>query len=173
MTNFEHPSKSGCKTALHSYFGFLKEVDIFKIPVTENLSFERHNYKTNKSKHNHQLGSYIGGLTSIVVMGFLVAYTIILIIQMHSGDIDQLKNTVMSNPLGEEGGQNDFDLKDFTFMPVIEINTYTPEAQHAHLGIYEGDPDDLVFNLTRFYDHVTFIALQRNRNVSISQYAYL
>jgi hypothetical protein len=59
---------------------------------------------------------------------------------MNSGDIDQIKNTVMTNPIGEEGGRNNMDLKDFVFMPVIEINLITPLAKHAHLGLYEGDP---------------------------------
>lgn len=32
----------------------------------------------------------------------------------------------MSNPIGLEGGRNDLSLKDYNFMPVIEIKPNTP-----------------------------------------------
>ena len=45
---------------------------------------------------------------------------------MESGSNDQIKNTVMTNPIGQVGGINNLDLKDYSFLPIIEIHNYSP-----------------------------------------------
>ena len=61
---------------------------MFKRPVADNLNFERHDFKTNKTHHSQMLGSYIGGFLSILTVVFFFVYAGILIAQMESGDID-------------------------------------------------------------------------------------
>ena len=83
---------------------------------------------------------------------------------MESGDIDLIKETVVSNPIGEEGGKNDIKLKDFIFMPIVEIQEKSPFSFIRPLDIFEGEPDDKVLDLKKYYNYVTWAFSQRNRD---------
>ena len=104
----------------------------------------------------------------MAVISFMVTYIFILITQMESGAIDQVKNIVMKNQINEEGGRNNLKLTDYNFMPVLEIDANTPFDTQDHLDVWDGSPKDRVFNLEKFFDHVTFVFLQRIRDYSIS-----
>jgi hypothetical protein len=142
---------------------FFKDIDVFQVPVSENLNFERHDYKKNTSNYKAAIGSYIGGIFSMSAMAFIVAYIIILLTQMMSGDVDQIKNTVVSNPIGKEGGRDDLTLEKYTFLPIIEIFENTPWIQQNHLDIWDGPITDRVFDLEKYFNYLTFVVIQRNR----------
>jgi hypothetical protein len=143
----EFPHLNTPRNTLHHYFSFLKDYDIFKIDVSNNFNFERHDWKRNKTHHSKALGSYIGGLITIAIQIFFLYYCIFLIVQMESGDIDLIKETVVSNPIGEEGGKNDIKLKDYVFMPIVEIQEKSQFSIIRQLDIFEGEPDDKVLDL--------------------------
>ena len=106
------------------------------------------------------------------IMSFFLIYIIVLVAQMQSGDIDQIKNTVMSNPLGEEGGRNDLQYGKFNFLPLIEIYNQSPWQDQDHLDIWDGDPSDRIFDLEKYYNYVTAVSIQRNRNFEQGYYVY-
>jgi hypothetical protein len=76
---------------------------------------------------------------------------------MESGDIDQIKETVMSNPLGEEGGRNDLKMKDYVFMPIVEMVDKSPFEKMKHLDIWDGDPYNKKFDIEKLYDYTTWV----------------
>jgi hypothetical protein len=45
---------------------------------------------------------------------------------MESGDIDTVKSTVMSNPIGTDKGKNNILMKDHVFYPILELSEQTP-----------------------------------------------
>lgn len=104
------------------------------------------------------MGSYIGGLMSVLTVSFLFSYLIVLISQMESGVIDQIKNTVMTNPIGDQGERNNLTLHDYTFLPVIEIKglKYTGD-------VFKGNREDKIIDLEKFYSFITWTATQRNK----------
>jgi len=55
---------------------------------------------------------------------------------MESGQIDNIKNTVMTNPVGAEGGKNNLALKDYVFLPIVEIVEYTPFSVQEHIDVW-------------------------------------
>lgn len=105
----------------HKKLGFIKEIDMFAIPVCYMMNFERHDYHKNKTSHSGSLGSYIGGIFTIIMTIFFFTYTITLITNMESGSLDLLKNILISNPLGTDEGKNNLDLKAYKFLPIVEI----------------------------------------------------
>jgi hypothetical protein len=76
----EYPHLNTCRFYFHQYFSWLKDYDLFKIHVSNNFNFERHDHIKKKATHSHNLGSYLGGLVSIVVQSFFLFYGIFLII---------------------------------------------------------------------------------------------
>ena len=83
-----YPHLNTCKHQCHSMFSFVKDFDMFAVSVTDVFNFERHNYAKNKSKHSHTLGSYLGGVMTMVYLVLFVGYLSTLIAQMESGAID-------------------------------------------------------------------------------------
>lgn len=142
------------------------------MPVTNNINFERHDYEKRKTTHNNALGSYIGGLFTIAFLAFMLVYIIQLITQMESGDNDQIKNTVMSNPVGEKGGITNLALKDYYFLPIVEIQYNIEWAAQDHLDIWEGPPSNRVFDLEKYFNYVTWVGFQRNYGLGIDEYVY-
>lgn len=120
--------------------GWLKDFDIFKVGIFTALRFERHNYLKNRTKFMGSLGSYIGGLISICVMAFFASYVVILISQMESGDIDQIKSTIMNNRIDDESGYNNIQIKNYKFMPIIELYFFKDWFSLEHIDIWKGDP---------------------------------
>jgi len=66
----------------------MKNLDVFKVDVGEALNFTRHNYRTDKTRHSLELGSYCGGFTSVIGFVAVVVYLSILVTQMESGELD-------------------------------------------------------------------------------------
>ena len=84
----EYPHLNSCRSQFHRYFGFFKDLDIFKVQAIENINFQRHNYRTGKTKHKKDLGSYLGGCVTILCVVAGLAYFFTLVDQMQSGDYD-------------------------------------------------------------------------------------
>lgn len=104
-------------------FGFLKDIDMFQVPVSDSLNFMRHDSVTNESNFTGAMGSYIGGLLTLCIQGFIFIYMVTLILKMESGDIDSVKNIVLTNSLVSKDGKNNLALKDYKFLPIVEIMT--------------------------------------------------
>ena len=100
------------------------------------------------------LGSYFGGVTTVLYLIAALTYLSMLITQMESGDYDQIKNTVMTNPMGQEGEKNNLTLVDYTFMPIIELFDFPSTG----FDIFKGNPADQIIDLDKFYTYVTPLA---------------
>lgn len=79
----------------------------------------------------------------------------------------------MTNPIDTVGGINDIDLKDYAFLPIIEIHNYAPLDNYKHLDIFIGNPNDEVYDLEKFYDYLTWLGIQRYRDGKAPKFDYL
>jgi hypothetical protein len=57
---------------------------------------------------------------------------------MESGDYDQIKNTVTTNPMGQYGEKNNLTLVDYKFMPILELFDFPPSG----FDLFSGNPAD-------------------------------
>ena len=107
------------------------------------------------------LGSYFGGVSTVLLMMAGLTYFSMLVTQMESGDYDQIKNTVMTNPVGSEGGKNNLTLLDFKFYPILELYSL-PQG----IDIYKGDSKNEIVDIDKLYSYIVPTAIQRERNAS-------
>ena len=80
--------------------GFLKEMDIFSVPIKTYYHKYDDNFTT--SLTNDTMGSYVGGITSIFVILGLAAYFLLMVIRMYGGENDIMIRAEMANPFDEE-----------------------------------------------------------------------
>ena len=73
-----------------------------------------------------------------------------LVTKMESGDYDQIKNTVITNPVGQEGEKNNLTLLDNVFYPMLEIF----EFPLSGFDIFKGNPADQILDLEKYFSYV-------------------
>ena len=95
---------------------FLKDLDAFKAPV--NLYFHRRGSK-NKKQHVTEMGSYIGGIMTIIAGMLLTGIISGLVLDMYNGRKDIETRSELTNPMRD--GLNQANINDFHFLPTIEI----------------------------------------------------
>jgi len=147
---------------LRQTFGFLKDLDIFQVPITDNINFERHDKRSNKFSYSSSIGSYFGGVLTVIWYIAVISYVSVMIAQMQSGAIDQIQTLEITNSgLEKDGGKNDLKLSDYDIMPMLEIFD-TGIYNHPEFDIWE-DFENKVIDWERFFNYVTVVAIQRNR----------
>ena len=90
------------------------------------------------------LGSYFGGITTIICLMAGLTYFSLLVTRMESGDYDQIKSTVMTNSMGTSGTKNNLNLIDFHFMPILEVPVVP-----TSFDVFKGEPKDGVLDLEK------------------------
>jgi extradiol dioxygenase family protein len=75
----------------------MKELDLFGVPVSANLNFERHNSKTNKVQHHTCVGSYFGGIMSVYMVINFLSWFIMHVSEVETGQHDGLKHIIHHN----------------------------------------------------------------------------
>ena len=83
--------------SFQKWTSYLKDCDMFAVNVTDMFNFERQSFVKGKTYHRQKLGSYCGGLMTIVYYMMFFGYLSTLIAQMESGSIDHVKSIVVSN----------------------------------------------------------------------------
>jgi hypothetical protein len=88
------------QTKKNKPFNLLKDIDIFKVPLKS--YFHRHDQVTDKISENSLFGSTFGGLMSIIFITLVIMYSLVLIIQMYSGEQDNIKQMLVTNHMIDE-----------------------------------------------------------------------
>ena len=113
----------------------LKGFDFFKIPV--NLMLHRRNRKDNTKNNFYQMGTKIGGFTTIFLYLGIFSYFVALWVDMYSGSKDIISKQVTNNLF--DVGYNETIIKNYHFLPSIEMTDMVTWAAGGKWGILKND----------------------------------
>ena len=99
-------------------YSFLREIDIYGVPFK--TYFHRHDSITDRTTHISQYKSYLSGCVSVFLISMMTIYATMLLSSMYSGEQDNVKKLVVSNPMNKDSNRRAY-MSDHVFMPYIEI----------------------------------------------------
>ena len=121
-------------------FNFLKQFDIFKVPVK--IYYTRTN-KNKKNRHEDKLGSKLGFICSLVLVLFVAGNAVDVGYQIQTGEFDYLQSDQIHHEFKDDI-YFDNDNENSEFHPIIQFEGYNHNNDLAELKDDNGE-----FNLTK------------------------
>ena len=100
-------------------FQFLKEIDTFGVPLK--TYFHRDRSSSGEKETHEVLGSYFGGVTTLLCYAALSIYLYLLASKMYQGENDNITTVVLTNPLDDESNSR-LNINKMKFLPYLEID---------------------------------------------------
>jgi hypothetical protein len=132
----------------------LKKIDIFSVPVKTFIHRRSQDMKT--TSYHENLGSYFGGLMTLLFLMLMFFYSFTLVDQMVHGENDIVNKMVMTNSFTED--TKSVDLNNVIFMPYLIMKQQNYNSSLTDFDIFEKDPhtDKERFSLGKISNYIEF-----------------
>jgi hypothetical protein len=100
---------------------------MFSVPLK--TYFHRHNASLDKTMYHDKLGSYFGGVMTLLFVSFMVYYSGVLVIQMQKGDNDIINMMTMTNQFDQETYK--VNVSHHAFMPYLQLEKQDLDSEEV------------------------------------------
>lgn len=97
----------------------LKEIDTFGVPIK--VYFHRDHSNSDDFETHEKLGSYFGGITTLICYCALSIYLYLLASKMSAGENDNTNTAVLTNPL-DDASNSMLNINNMSFLPYLEMD---------------------------------------------------
>lgn len=138
--------------------GFLKDIDLFSSPVR--TYFHRHSSETKITKHQINMGTYIGGICSIGFIACIIFRIIKLWIMMENGQKDNIQQLDITNMF--ESQFSSINVGNSSFMPYFIIENPSSTSNFSDFDIW--DDSNTTLNISRLSNYFEPVVIYRERH---------
>jgi len=115
------------------FWNFFKTFDFFKRPVS--LMLHRRNREDNSKAHFYEMGTKLGGVSTVFLYVGILSYFIALWVDMYSGGKDIISKQFMNNNFNP--GFDNITIPDYHFLPSIELTNMDTSGDLNIFGIMD------------------------------------
>lgn len=137
----------------------MKDIDIFASPVR--TYFHRHSYQTDVTKHEINMGTYCGGLVSIVFVTGMITRLISLMVTMESGQLDNIQQLIVTNLFDAESSSINVAKSDF--MPYFDMTAQHSSSNPSQFDIWDESKEEV--DLVKLRNYFEPVIIYRERKI--------